>query len=155
MVTAYDVPAQLLIERVARYLKENFPEIKPPSWAMFVKTGPHADRVPENPEWWYIRCASLLRKLYFHGPVGIERLRTAYGGRADLGMKRKHCKKAGGSIIRKALQQLEAAGLVTKVDRKGRALTPKGRSLLDSIAHKVFIELVKEKPELKKYSPIK
>ncbi|RLE82861.1 MAG: 30S ribosomal protein S19e, partial [Thermoprotei archaeon] len=112
----------------------------------------HAERIPENPDWWYIRAASIMRKLYMRGrPVGIERLRTAYGGRADLGMARKHFKKGGGSNIRKILQQLEAAGLVMKVDRQGRTLTPLGRSLMDRVATRVFKEVVREMPELKKY----
>ncbi|MEM0333542.1 MAG: 40S ribosomal protein S19, partial [Candidatus Aenigmatarchaeota archaeon] len=37
-----------------------------------------------------------------------------------------------GSIIRKILQQLESEGLVTK-EKKGRILTPKGRSFIDKI----------------------
>jgi len=151
VVTVYDVPPDRLIRALAVYLKERVGEVKPPEWAFYAKTGAHAERIPEDPDWWYVRAASIMRKLYIHGPVGIERLRTAYGGRADLGMKRKHFKKAGGSSIRKILQQLESAGLVTKVNRKGRTLTPLGRSLMDRVATKVFRELVKERPELKKY----
>lgn len=152
MVTVYDVPADRLIREVAKQLKEKVEEVKPPEWAFYAKTGPHAERVPEDPDWWYVRAASILRKLYLYGPVGVERLRTAYGGRADLGMKRKHVKKGGGSNIRKILQQLEAAGLVTKLGNRGRVLTPRGRSFMDRIANKVFRELVKEIPELKKYA---
>ncbi len=154
MVTVRDVPPKLLIDALAKYLKENVPEVKPPEWALFVKTGAHKERVPQDPDWWYYRAASLLRKLYLHGPVGIERLRTAYGGACKIGSeyRREHFRKAGGSIIRKCLQQLEAAGLVTKIPGKGRVLTPKGRSLLDKIATQVFNELVKKMPELKKYA---
>lgn len=152
MVTVKYIPPHLFIEELAKYLKENVEEIKPPDWAMYVKTGSHVERVPDDPDWWYKRCASLLRKLYLYGPVGIERLRTAYGGRKDMGLVREHFKKAGGSIIRKALQQLEAAGLVCTMKGKGRILTPEGRSLLDRLANKLFNDLVKEKPELKKYA---
>lgn len=66
-------------------------------------------------------------------------------------MKREHFRKAGGSAIRKALQQLEAAGLVTKIEGRGRVLTPKGRSLLDRLAYRIFKQIAIEKPELKKY----
>ncbi len=152
MVTVYDVPPDKLISALAEYLKKNVPEVKPPPWALFVKTaGPARERPPEDPDWWYVRCASLLRKLYIHGPVGVERLRTAYGGRTKSRVKPEVFKKGGGSIIRKALQQLEKAGLVMKVEGKGRMLTPEGRSLLDRIATKVFRELQKSIPELKKY----
>jgi len=154
--TPYDVPPDKLIERLARYLKREVEAVRPPEWAIFVKTGSHVQRPPQDPDWWYVRCASLLRKLYIHGPIGVERLRSMYGGRKDRGHRPEHHRKAGGSIIRKALQQLEAAGLVQKVtDAKGhiigRALTPEGRSLLDRIATEVKRELEKVMPELRKY----
>lgn len=152
MVNAKFIPPRILIKELAQYLKENYSDvIKPPEWALYVKTSPHKERVPEDPDWWYVRCASLLRKIYIDGPVGIERLRTAYGGRKDLGHVREHFRKAGGSIIRKALQQLEKAGLVAKMDRRGRVMTPQGRALLDGLAARIFRRLVREKPELIKY----
>ncbi len=151
MVSVKDVPPDRLIRALAQYLKENVPELKPPEWAFYTKTGCHAERVPQDPDWWYVRAASILRKLYLHGPVGVERLRAAYGGRADLGMKRKHVKKGGGSHIRKVIQQLEQAGLVAKLGNKGRVLTPKGRSLLDRVATRVFRSMLHEVPELRKY----
>ena len=156
MPTPYDVPPDKLIERLARYLKREVEAVRPPEWAIFVKTGSHVQRPPQDPDWWYVRCASLLRKLYIHGPIGVERLRSMYGGRKDRGHRPEHHRKAGGSIIRKALQQLEAAGLVQKVtDAKGhvigRTLTPEGRSLLDRIATEVKRELEKVMPELRKY----
>jgi len=154
--TPYDVPPDKLIERLARYLKREVEAVRPPEWALFVKTGSHAQRPPQDPDWWYVRCASLLRKLYIHGPLGVERLRSMYGGRKDRGHRPEHHRKAGGSIIRKALQQLEAAGLVEKLtDGRGhvvgRVLTPKGRSLLDRLATEVKRELEKVIPGLEKY----
>jgi len=151
MVTPYSVPPQLLINQLAKYLKENYPQIRPPAWAPFVKTGVHKERPPQNPDWWYVRCASILRKLYIHGPVGVSRLRTAYGGRKRRGTRKEHFRKGSGAIIRKALQQLEAAGLVAKIEGEGRGLTPEGRSLLDRLSNRIFRDLQKKMPELKKY----
>ncbi len=153
MVSVKDVPAELLIKELVNYLKNNVSEVKPPDWALFVKTGANKDRPPMQEDWWYWRAASLLRKLYLHGPVGLERLRTAYGYRAKIGseMRREHFRKAGGAIIRKILQQLEKAGLVEKVPGKGRVLSPKGKSLLDKLATQILKELAKTRPELKKY----
>lgn len=150
MVNAKFVPPQMLIDELAKYLKENVEEVKHPEWALYVKTGSHKERVPDDPDWWYKRCASLLRKIYLNGPVGIERLRTVYGGRKNMGTVREHFRKAGGAIIRNALQQLEKAGLVEKTPR-GRILTNKGRSLVDKIAAQIFKKLAEENPELKKY----
>lgn len=63
MVTALEVPADRLIEKLAKYLKENVPNVKPPPWSIFAKTACYKERVPENPDWWYVRAASILRKL--------------------------------------------------------------------------------------------
>ncbi len=153
MVTVRDVPADIFIERLARYLKEHVPSVKPPTWALFVKTGPHKERVPDNPDWWYYRAASILRKLYLaEGPIGIETFRVIYGGLQRRGVAPPHFRKCGGSHIRKILQQLEQAGLVAKT-KEGRVITPQGRALLDRIAWEIFQELVKQRPELAKYGP--
>jgi small subunit ribosomal protein S19e len=149
--TPYDVPANLLIQRLASYLKDEVDEITPPPWVSIVKTGSHAERPPQNADWWYTRCASLLRKVYFHGPIGIQRLRSEYGGRKDRGVKPEHCRKGSGAIIRKALQQLERARLVEPYRNRGRIITKKGRSLLDRLSTEIKKELEKQFPELKKY----
>lgn len=149
MASAFDVPANELIERLAKEL-EKIPELKMPDWAKFVKTGPHAERLPEQPNWWYIRAASIMRRLYIDGPVGVARLRTWYGGRKNRGVQPEHHYDAGGKIIRTILQQLEQAGLAEKVEKKGRRLTPKGVSLVDRIATEVAMERQKEQKPLKK-----
>ncbi len=155
MVTALEVPADRLIERLASYLKNNVPQVKPPEWAYFVKTGAHKEKPPSDPDWWYYRAASILRKLYKSSePIGIETFRTIYGGRKNYGSAPEHFVKGSGSIVRKILQQLEQARLVRKVRGKGRILTPQGRALLDRLAFEIMIELVKEQPELVKYLPV-
>jgi len=154
VVTALEVPADKLIEKLAQYLKEHVPEVKPPGWAFFVKTGANRERPPENPDWWYYRAASMLRKLYRSGePIGIETFRTIYGGRKNYGSAPEHFVKGSGSIIRKMLQQLEKARLVRTLKKRGRVLTPQGRALLDRLAFEVMLEIVKEKPEMIKYLP--
>lgn len=130
------VPADELIERLAEYLRENVKWVSVPRWALFVKTGSHRERLPDHLDWWYIRAASILRRLYVKGPMGVSRLRKVYGGRKKYPMRRAHKVRAGGAIIRRILQQLEAAGLIQK-SNKGRWLTPKGVSLLDRLSREV------------------
>jgi len=149
--TPYDVPSSILIERLARYLRENVDEVIPPPWSSFVKTSSHTETLPQDPDWWFTRCASLLRKIYVKGPVGISRLRSEYGGRMNRGARPEHVRKGGGAIIRKALQQLEAAGLVETLRNRGRAVTKGGRRLLDRLATEIKEELEKKHPELEKY----
>ena len=149
MTTAYDVPADVLIGKLSSYIKENVKEVTPPEWAAHVKTGTHVERVPQMPDWWYVRTASILRKLYMNGPVGVQRLRKEYGGRKRKGNSPAHHEKAGGSIIRASLQQLEKAGLVDKVEKSGRVVSKKGRSLLDAMSTQIKKDLERERPELK------
>jgi small subunit ribosomal protein S19e len=151
MPTPYDVPPSLLIKRLAQHLKDNVDSINPPEWTPYVKTGSHAQRAPNSPDWWYVRCASLLRKVYVKGPIGLEHLRSEYGGRKDRGFKPEHTRKGSGAIIRNGLKQLEAAGLVNILKGKGRVVSPEGRKLLDLLSTELKKELEKERPELKKY----
>lgn len=146
MATVLDVPADVLIQKTAEELKK-VEQIQMPDWALFVKTGAHKERVPQQKDWWYIRAASILRRLYIDGPVGVARLRTYYGGRKNRGVKPEHHVDAGGKIIRTILQQLESAGLVEKADSKGRRLTPKGQAFLDKIATEIAKSQSAEKKE--------
>jgi small subunit ribosomal protein S19e len=151
MPTPHDVPASLLIDRLATYLKNNVDPIRPPDWATLVKAGVHKERPPEDPDWWYVRCASILRKIYLKGPIGVERLRSEYGGRKDMGVRPEHTRKGSGAIIRNALKQLEEAKLVQTVKGRGRMITSEGRRLLDLLSTEIKRELEKEIPELKMY----
>jgi small subunit ribosomal protein S19e len=135
MVGVRDIPAQKFIERLKEELKK-FKEISPPAWAKFVKSGVHKERPPEQLDFWYIRSAAILRRIYLDGPVGVERLRSYFGGRKRRGRRPARFRKASGAIIRKILQQLEAIGFVEK-KKGGRAITPKGQSFLDKIAYEV------------------
>ncbi|MDK2876151.1 MAG: small subunit ribosomal protein S19e [Archaeoglobaceae archaeon] len=146
-MSVYDVPAELLISRVAEKLKD---AVSPPEWAKFVKTGVNRERAPEQSDWWYIRLASIFRRIYINGPVGIERLRTYYGGRKRRGVKPAHFRRGSGAIIRNALHQLEQLGFVKKTPM-GRVLTPAGRAYLDRIANELKAELSNTLPELSKY----
>ena len=145
MTTVFDVPADLLISQVAEEFKEN-DKIEPPAWSNFVKTGVHKERKPENLDWWFVRCASILRRVYIDGPVGVMSLRTFYGGKKDRGVRPEKFRKGSGAIIRGALHQLEDAGYVEKVEG-GRVVTPAGRSYLD----KKSGEIIKDIPDLEKY----
>ena len=146
-----DVPASKLIERIAKHLRENVDAVAPPSWTIAAKTGTHVGKQPQKPDWWYTRCAAILRKIYLHGPVGIERLRAEYGGGKRHGSMPRHASKAGGSTVRKAMQQLEAAGLIEPAKPHGRRLSKEGRNLLQELAEEVGKEVIKQMPELEKY----
>ena len=132
MKTVFDVPADKLIAAASGKLK-SVSELKPPEWVGFVKSGAHRERAPDQPDFWYIRAASLLRQVYLNGPLGVSVFRKHYGGAKGHTVKRAHSTRAGGSIIRKALIGLEKAGLVDK-KKEGRVITAKGKSFLDGVA---------------------
>lgn len=140
MVTVYDVPAEKLILKAAEKLKGN-DKISPPEWAEYVRTGRHTEKAPVQEDWWFTRSASILRKLYIKGPMGTSRLAAEYGGYADRGSKPNRAVKGSRNIVRKCMIQLEAAGLLISVEKKGRMISPAGQSLLDNAAKEVYDEL--------------
>jgi small subunit ribosomal protein S19e len=128
-----DMNTGVVIEKTAEALKK-VPEIQPPKWSEFVKTGTNRERPPVNQDWWYVRAASMLKKISRLGPVGVNKLRKKYGGKKNRGHKPEKRFDASGNIIRKILQQLEKAGLIEQTSKgahKGRILTAKGKSFLD------------------------
>jgi small subunit ribosomal protein S19e len=136
MTTVYDVPADHIIRRVAEELKKR-KEIVPPAWAAFAKTGVHKEMPPEDPDWWFVRVAAVLRRVYVDGPLGVERMRSFYGGNKNRGSKPNAFRKGSGSILRKSVQQLEAAGLVIH-DKTGRRVSPEGMKFLDNMSAEVL-----------------
>lgn len=135
MVTALDVEPNRLIEDVAQKLRGM--RLQKPGFVGTVKSGAHVQRPPQQEDFWYIRCASILRHAYIRNIIGTNGMRRHYGGRKSRGVKPQKHARAGGSTIRKAMQELEKAGLLAKEKDGGRKLTPKGRALLDNAAKEV------------------
>ena len=142
-MSALDVPANELIARVAQALKKDYAStIVPPAWVNLVKSGSHNERPPQEPDFWYLRCASILYNSYKNGTIGVRKLRKKYGARTQHIVRCSHHRQAGGKIIRLAMQQLDKAGLMklerlkvqkdpSKIGFSGRMITGKGRQLLD------------------------
>ncbi|MBN2478047.1 30S ribosomal protein S19e [Candidatus Micrarchaeota archaeon] len=135
MIGCLDVDANALIEKVAEKLEEM--KIEKPDFVSYAKSGAHTERPPAQKNFWYLRCASVMRQAYSRGNVGTQRLRRHYGGRKNRGVKPERHMPAGGSLIRKAFQSLEKAGLMKKSEKEGRVLTGAGRKLLDQTAREV------------------
>jgi small subunit ribosomal protein S19e len=150
MVNARDVPSSRLIGALAEGMK-SLSGMQEPDWAHWVKTGSHTERPPASSDWWFTRAASMMRKLYMHGPLGLSDLERAYGGSKALHYSPKHHRDAGGSSIRRILKQLEQAELVSKTPR-GRVLTPKGRAMLDRASKQVFSAMVELNKALARYA---
>ena len=149
MAKVYDVPADILVNRLSEILKKE--DITVPDWTSFVKTGTHADKPPQNSDWWYVRCASILRKIYLHGPVSVNDLRSMYGGCRTVGYGAAHHKDASGAIIRNAIHALDKLGLVQNIEKKSRILSKQGTQKLDRLATEILSELIAKEPHLSIY----
>lgn len=140
MVSEKNVNTSEFIKLTAAELDKS---LKRPAWADYIKTGISRERPPEQKNWWALRAASVLRRIYIDGPVGVSRLRSYYGGRHRRGHKMAHFAKSSGKIIRVILQDLEKLGYIKKVQKTGktaivgREITPAGQKFLSSVAKQV------------------
>jgi small subunit ribosomal protein S19e len=151
MVSVYDVPADALIEDVADRLADRIEE---PEWMAYAKSGQSRELPPQQDDFWYVRAASLLRKVAKNGPIGIDHLAAEYGGRKRGSNRYRvasdHSTTGSKNIIRTALQQLEDEGLVSTAKGQGRRISPEGQQFLDNAASDVLEEL--DRPELERYA---
>ncbi len=134
MANVYDVNAEKLIKKAAEELKK---DIKIPEWAKFVKTGAGKERPPVEKDWWYMRAASILRKIYINGPIGVEKLRKKYSTKKNMGHKPERVYVGSGKIIRTILQDLEKNDYIKFTEKKvhkGRIITTKGKKFLDNLS---------------------
>ena len=163
MTTFYDVPADLLNPALAQKLSD-ISGISRPDWAAFVKTGVHRERPPTQENWWELRCAALLRKVAREGPIGVNALAQAYGGKKDNGSNPHTPAMGSRHIIRTALQQLQDVGLVEMKETKtvssesgdqklfaGRNISAAGQKILNEVAHSVRADAEAAYPGLEKY----
>lgn len=108
-----------------------------------VKTANFKELPPNDPDWYFVRAASLARRVYLRGGTGIGAFTKVYGGRRRTrGTKRNCYDRAAKGALRHILQQLENVEIVAsdkagKGAKKGRWITSKGRSELDTIAKEV------------------
>jgi len=150
MTTLYDVPTKEFIDEVAKRL-EKLDAISLPESNLYSKTSVARENEPEPDNWWYVRCASILRKICMETTIGTQKLRVAYGGRRNLGSKPSKARTGSGSITRRAIQQLEEVGYIKKIKGKGRSITPQGRQFLDNAASDVLKQTKAQYPGLEKY----
>lgn len=149
-----DVPAQELIELMADDFKTR---VEQPIFVFTVKTGSHKERAPNNPDWWHIRMASILRRIHIEGNIGTQSLRTYYGGKRNRGVRPHKFRKASGKVIRTCLQALEKEGLIKKFKKEGRMLTPKGQKYLNAKAKELkgSLQEIRKKKAVEKIQKMK
>ncbi|XP_055695740.1 40S ribosomal protein S19a [Lutzomyia longipalpis] len=145
-VTVKDVDQHKIVRAVASFLKKSG-KLKVPEKMDIVKTGKYKELAPSDPDWYYIRCASILRHMYLRHPAGVGSITRIFGGRKRNGVHPSHYCRAADGVARKALQSLEAMQLIEKHPDGGRKLTSKGQRDLDHIANKIVGKLRAAKKE--------
>lgn len=90
-----------------------------------------------NPDWYYVRAASIARKIYLNGGIGVGTLAHWYGGAAKKGNGAWHFRKASRGLIRHILINLQNAGTVELTENGGRRITSEGQMELDTIARTI------------------
>ncbi len=147
MVTAFTIPSDSLIKRLANELKEKN-IITAPKWSAWVKTGHFKEDKPLQEDWYFVRSAAVFRKIYIRGPIGIVALRKQFGSKKNRGSVPNKASLGSGAVIRNIVQQLEKAGFVQPHAVEGRVITIQGKKFIDSLCK----ELKENYPELKAYT---
>mmetsp|Transcript_32670 Transcript_32670/g.90165 ORF Transcript_32670/g.90165 Transcript_32670/m.90165 type:complete len:161 (-) Transcript_32670:105-587(-) len=133
IVTVKDVEADKFITAFAQHLKRQG-RFEIPKWSDVVKTGKSKELPPYDPDWLYVRTASMVRKVYIRGGTGVGAFRKVYGSQLRRGTCTKKFAKGSGKICRYILQQLEEMGLVEQDENGGRRITKEGQRELDTVA---------------------
>ncbi|KAI8614730.1 40S ribosomal protein S19-A [Chytriomyces sp. MP71] len=135
-VTVKDVSAHSFVKAYAAYLKRTG-KLEVPKWVDIVKTSTHKELAPYDPDWFYIRAASVARHIYLRPQVGVGALKKNYGGAKNRGNRPHHHANASGSVLRKVLQALEKIKVLEKDETKGRTISQDGQKDLDRIAAQI------------------
>ncbi|KAF9916792.1 40S ribosomal protein S19 [Lobosporangium transversale] len=135
-VTVKDINAHDFNRAYAAYLKRSG-KLEIPKWVDLVKTGTNKELAPYDPDWFYIRAASVARHIYLRRSVGVGALKKLHGGTVNRGSRPSHHVNSSGSIARKVLQALEKINVVEADENGGRKITVDGQRDLDRIAASV------------------
>merc|ERR1712078_469614 len=133
--TVKDVPADQFIKNCAEYLKRQ-PKFQVPKWADLVKTGHFKELAPYDEDWFYVRAASIARKIYLRPGCGIGALRHWYGGCHRRGTRTSKHATASGAVIRNALKLMEAVKLQARAVLNWTALQAQSRLLVLRVSAK-------------------
>jgi len=82
--TVKDVKPFRWIKVMAKHLKQEG-KLFVPNCADFIKTSHGRERAPQNPDWYYMRCAAVLRRIYIRPGVGMGGLAKKFASKKNRG----------------------------------------------------------------------
>ncbi|XP_010259352.1 PREDICTED: 40S ribosomal protein S19-3 [Nelumbo nucifera] len=136
--TVKDVSPHEFVKAYAAHLKRSG-KMELPHWTDIVKTATFKELAPYDPDWYYIRAASMARKIYLRQGIGVGGFRKIYGGSKRNGSRPPHFCKSSGSIARHVLQQLQKMNIVDIDPKGGRRITSSGQRDLDQVAGRIVV----------------
>ncbi|XP_058180795.1 small ribosomal subunit protein eS19x-like [Rhododendron vialii] len=136
--TVKDVSPHEFVKAYSAHLKRSG-KMELPQWTDIVKTGTFKELAPYDPDWYYIRAASMARKIYLRGGLGVGAFRRIYGGSKRNGSRPPHFCKSSGSVARHILQQLQNMNIVDFDPKGGRRITSSGQRDLDQVAGRIVV----------------
>ena len=140
-----DVDPHEFVAAYAKYLKRSGRVALPKNFDA-IKTAFWKELAPSNPDWYYVRVASVARRIYMRNGVGVGWLSKAYSGAARRGCAPNRREFAARGTIRHAIQQLEKLKVIKKGKNGGRIVSSTGRRDLDRIASQLKNVRVKRVP---------
>ena len=116
MSSVKDVDQQLFVVGFADFLKKSGKMVVP-EWADLIKLSRFNEQGPHNPDWFFVRAASVARHLYIRAPAGVGAFTKIYGARKRNGSAPSHFMRSSQSVSRRVLQVrgVYAAGDIKRV----------------------------------------
>ena len=134
--TLRDVSANKWIRAMAQHLKQSG-KLFVPSCTELVKQSHGNQRAPQNPDWYFYRCAAVLRRIYVRPGTGYGGLSKAFAIKKNNGSRPEKTVRASTGLLHWACRSLEGLKLIGKGKESGRILTKDGRRKCDAIAFNV------------------
>uniref|UniRef100_A0A2P2KYQ7 40S ribosomal protein S19-3 n=1 Tax=Rhizophora mucronata TaxID=61149 RepID=A0A2P2KYQ7_RHIMU len=138
--TVKDVSPHEFVRAYSAHLKRSG-KIELPPWTDIVKTGRFKELAPYDPDWYYVRAASMARKIYLRAGLGVGGFQRIYGGNKRNGSRPRHFCKSSGAIARHILQQLQETGIIEIDAKGGRRISSSGQRDLDQVAGRIVVAL--------------
>eukprot|EP01038_Epipyxis_sp_PR26KG_P007492 gene7492-10208_t len=135
-ITVRDIAAPKFIAAYAEVLKNN-DKFVVPKWADLVKTGVSKELAPYDPDWYFVRAAAIVRKIYLRQGTGVGALKKRFGGSYRRGSRPEIHRDAAGGLIRSIMITLDDLKITEKHPNGGRKISRVGQQALDLVAGQV------------------
>ncbi len=138
MEQVYRVKATPLIEAIKETLKTKNEIELPINWDL-IKTSHGKEFSPEDPNWFYVRMASIVRTVMCKGTVSLKTLARKHSCRKNSGVRPSRYAKASDFVNESAVEQLIKIGWFNFKSEKD-ILTAPAKEVLGEIIEKISHE---------------